>query len=35
VAADFNYGNNAGGGGQGGLTASGSPGADGLVIVAY
>ncbi len=35
VAVNFNYGNNAGGGGQGGLSASGSPGSAGVVIVAY
>ena len=35
VASDFNYGNNAGAGGQGAASSSGSPGNTGIVIIAY
>jgi hypothetical protein len=35
VAADFNYGNDAGAGGQGAPSSSGAPGATGRVIIAY
>lgn len=35
VAADFNYGNDAGAGGQGAPSSSGAPGATGRVVIAY